>query len=208
MFNNAIGKVRTAGLALVAAFGLASGASAATLDFVIDRSSSSVTMTNTASGLVCNLTNCGVSATLASSLQDGDTYTVSTGVTQSFDFLTFTGTGTGTTSYTISAVLNFLSPAGVSGSGNGTGSALLIAGNIVSGVLSWTTVMLNGVLPSGSVASFALEDGVGLFAGNSITTGASITGVSIVPLPAGGLLLITAMGGLAVLRRRKKAATA
>jgi hypothetical protein len=192
-----------ASLALVAGLCLASRAEATTIDFVIDREASSVTLNDT--GGRCVLSRCGVSAVLDSDLNTGDTYTIGNGTTSVFDFLTFTGRGTGTDRFSIQAVLAFSSPL-VSVTGSGNGAALLLVGNILSGVLTWTSVTpLNFTLPNGSEVAFNFQGGSGLFLGHSETSTASITGISIVPLPAGGLLLFSALAGIAALRRRKTA---
>lgn len=184
-------------------------AEAATMDFVVDLANSSVTVTETGGGgLACWLTNCGVQADLA--LTDGATYTLSTGVTETFDFLTFSGDGTtGITprSFDISAVLAFSTP-DLDVNGSGSGAAFMLAGYITAGVLTWTSISPSPWISpvNGSEISFLFEGGSGIFLGNTVTTSASIIGTSVVPLPAGGLLLIGALGGLAALRRRKAAA--
>ncbi len=82
----------------------------------------------------------------------------------------------------------------------------MLFGNITAGVLTWTSVTpQNTTLPNGSEVAFDFQGGSGLFLGRSETSTASITGISIVPLPAGGLLLLSALGGIAALRRRKTA---
>lgn len=182
-------------------------AKAATMDFVVDLGGSSVTLTETGGGgFVCFLTNCGVQADLA--LTDGQTFTLATGDVAEFDFLTFSGDGTtgfSPRSFNISAVLAFSSPS-LAVTGNGNGSAFLLAGNIIAGVLTWTSISPSPwIADNGSVVSFLFQGGSGIFLGSDVTTSASIIGTSIVPLPAGGLLLIGALGGLAALRRRRRA---
>ncbi|SHF78842.1 hypothetical protein SAMN05444339_1131, partial [Loktanella atrilutea] len=147
--------VRMAGLSLVTGLGFAGAASAATVDFVVDRSGSSVTLTDT--GGICIFSRCGVSASLASGLHTGDTYSFSDAGSAAFDFLTFTGRGTGTDTFGIQALLKFSSP-DISVGGTGAGGAVLAIGNIVAGVLNWTSVGLSsGTLPEGVDASFAFQ---------------------------------------------------
>lgn len=68
------------------------------------------------------------------------------------------------------------------------------------------------VLDSNSVYTIGFYEGAAPAIGNisfQISEGAwveNLTEISPVPLPAGGLLLVGALGGLAALRRRKKAA--
>lgn len=210
MRNGILQTVRMAGLALVTGLGFAGATSAATVDFVVDRSGSSVTLTDT--GGICIFSRCGVSASLASGLHTGDTYSFSDARSAAFDFLTFTGRGTGTDAFGIQALLKFSSP-NISVGGTGVGGAVLAFGNIVAGVLNWTSVGLtSGTLPDGVDASFAFQGGAGLFGGHSVTTTASINVNSItppaVPVPASGLMLLTAMGGVVAMRRRKAAARA
>jgi hypothetical protein len=207
MLSVIVGKSRAAAFALVACVGLVSGASAATLDFVIDRTNSSVTVNSLGIGQPCSLSNCGITAVLADSLQDGDTYTIGTGDSATFDFLTFSGTGRGLAVYSVNAVLSFLSPTGVTGSGSGTGGMVMFAGFITQGSLNWSSATLSGALPGGSVVDFDLQ-GLSMASGAKITTTATLKGVNIVPLPAGAVLLISALGGLAALRQRTRARAA
>ncbi len=215
MFRTFLKTTGLAKLALIAGLGMTSlgmvdQAQAATLDFVVDRANSSVTLSAASGGgLVCTLSRCGVTASLAPSLTTGSTYTIGTGTTSTFDFLSFTGNGTtglSPRSYNISAVLAFSSPL-VSVTGTGTTSAFLLLGSIVSGTLTWNTITpQNLTLPDGSKVSFGFSGGTGLFLGNTVKTQASITGIDIVapvPLPAGGVLLIGALGALAGLQRRR-----
>lgn len=197
-----------AAAALCATTGLlAPDAKAATMDFVVDLDNSDVTVTETGGGgLACFLSNCGVQADLA--LVDGATYTLGTGDVATFDFLTFFGDGTtGLTPrrFDITAVLAFSSPS-LAVTGEGSGSAFLVAGYILAGVLTWTSITPSPwIAENGSEISFLFQDGKGIFLGNEVTTSASIIGTSIVPLPAGGLLLIGALAGLAALRRKRVA---
>lgn len=215
MFRTFFKTTGLAKLALIAglgmtSLGMANQAQAATLDFVVDRANSSVTLSAASGGgLVCTLSRCGVTASLAPSLTTGSTYTIGTGTTSTFEFISFTGNGTtglSPRSYNISAVLAFSSPL-VSVAGSGTNSSFLLLGSIVADTLTWTSVTpQNLTLPDGSKVSFSFGGGTGLFLGNTFSSKASITGIDIVapvPLPAGGVLLIGALGALAGLQRRK-----
>jgi hypothetical protein len=212
MFKSLFTGIRSGAFALVAAMALAPQAQAATLDFVVDRAASSVQLiSQSGGGRLCTLSTCGVSVELAAGLNSGDTYTVGTGVTQTFDFLTFSGTGTTGLSprgFMVRAILAFSSPS-ISVTGEATGSAFLLAGTILGGNLVWTSITpQNVILPGGSEVAFNFGGGQGIFLSNNVTTSASVTGVNIapVPLPAAGLMLLAAVGGLALARRRKLAA--
>jgi hypothetical protein len=215
MFKSLFTGIRGGALAVVAAIALAPQAQAATIDFVVDRAASSVQLiSQSGGGRLCTATNCGVSVELASGLDSGDTYTIGTGVTETFDFLTFSGTGTtGLTprGFMVKAVLAFSSPS-ISVTGMATGSAFLLAGRIIGGNLTWDSITpQNVVLPDGSEVAFNFGGGQGIFLSERVTTSASVEGLNIVqpapvPVPAAGLLLAGALGGLALARRRKLAA--
>ncbi|WP_246100251.1 VPLPA-CTERM sorting domain-containing protein [Cereibacter sediminicola] len=191
---------KTVAAALVAA-GLSAAApqaEAATVPFVIDRSASSVTLEK--KGSLCIISNCGVTASLASGLVQGATHEIGTGDRVSFDFLRFDNRGTGKATYDITAVLAFASPE-LQVVGNGFGTALTFVGTITGGFLKWTD-MPQELTIGGSTFRFDFEDGVCILCGSEKTITASIEGVNVVPLPAGGLLLIGGLGALALLRRR------
>lgn len=193
---------------LTSALLLVGATSAQAITFTVDALNSSVTLTETASGYICGLTNCGVSADLAAGL-DGTTFDLENeGDSASFDFLTFTGTGIGLTAYDIVATLAFNPPAFSTTSG-GSGGTLLFFGSIIGNVLTWTDVPALVTLDDGSEVTVNFDGGLDLFAGPALTTSASVTldKVAPVPLPASALMLLLGLGGLAgVGRLRKKAA--
>lgn len=199
MIKKTFGIIATAcSLALSAA-----AASAAT--FTVDVANSSVALTDTGSGLLCGITNCGVTASLAAGL-GGMTFDLTNpGEFETFDFLTFTGSGGGIANYDITATLTFNAPA-VSATGGGTGSVLLAFGSIVAGSLSWDTGVPTQVgFGGGGLATISFGEGIGLFLGNTVTTSASVTlDVTPVPLPAAGWTLLAGLGAIAAMKRRKK----
>lgn len=192
---------------LVSVLFLVVATSAQAITFKVDELNSSVTLTNTATGFVCGLTNCGVSAELADGIGDTMFNLNNEGETNTFDFLTFTGSGTGVAIYDIVATLTF-NPPNISTTSGGSGGALLFFGSIVGAVLTWDDVPALLVLNDGSEVSVDFEGGLGLFLGNSVTTSASVTleKVAPVPLPASALMLLLGLGGLAGVSRLKKKA--
>ena len=173
--------------------------------FTVDAANSSVSLTDTASGFICNLTNCGVQAHLAAGLAGVSFDLSSVGDSNVFDFLTFTGSGTVAASYSIAATLAF-DPPSFSATNTGSGGVLVLGGHIVAGALFWDSVPTAVTLADGSQVAVNFFGGLGLFLGNSTTTNASLTLETLpasVPLPASGILLLAGIGGLAALRRRR-----
>ena len=125
---------------VIIAAAIALGAtSAQAITFTVDAANSSVQLTETGSGFLCGLTNCGVSADLAAGL-GGTTFDLdNAGDSSTFDFLTFTGDGFGLTTFDITATLSF-DPPNISTTSGGSGGALLFFGSIVGGVLEWDEV--------------------------------------------------------------------
>lgn len=195
---------------LLAAAVLSLGASSAhAVTFTVDAANSSVSLTETFSGLLCDATNCGVTAELSAGL-GGTTFDLNNpGDSNSFDFLKFTGTGSGLVSYDVTATLAF-SPPELSVTSGGSGGAFLIFGSIIGAALTWNNVPAVAVLADGTELNIDFEDGIGLFLGNSVTTSASVrldeVAPSPVPLPASALMLLLGLGGLAGASRFKKKA--
>ncbi len=176
--------------------------------FTVDMANSSVALTDSGSGFICSLTSCGIDAQLASGLS-GTTFDLDNpGDTETFDFLTFSGTGTGTATYDVEATLAF-DPPSASVTSGGSGNVLLLSGNIVAGLLTWNDVPATLFLADGSEVLVDFEGGVGIFLGSSTTTTASVTLESVpapIPLPASGVLLLAGLGGLSLMRRKRRSA--
>ncbi len=186
---------------------------AASVLFAVDETNSSVTLTeNTASGGInCFLSNCGISADIAPGFA-GTSFSLDEGETESFDFIRFETTGTtgnvllpAARTFSITATLAFAPPA-VTVTGNGNGGALLLSGNIIGGVLNWTNLDTQVSFGNGGLATIDFQDGIALFAGKSETIDASVKlDAAPIPLPAAGILMLGALGGLVAVRRRKAA---
>ncbi|MEL6999152.1 MAG: VPLPA-CTERM sorting domain-containing protein [Pseudomonadota bacterium] len=168
-----------------------------------------MTLTDTGSGFFCNITNCGVSAELASGLAGTSFNLINPGNSQSFDFLTLTGSGIGITVYDIVATIAF-DPPNFAVTGNGAGGSLLFFGQIIAGVLNWVDLPQTVVLDDGSVVSVNFTGGNGFFLGSSETVLAEVTLVSVaaVPLPASLALLLAGLGGLGLIASRRQTVAA
>jgi hypothetical protein len=115
----------------------------------------------------------------------------------------FSQFNTGGGVYSISAVLNFSSPSSASGGGSGYAGFATLLGTVSAGFINWTDA--TGTVDFGGIElDFALHDAADIGCGTGASSGATFT-LAAVPVPAGGLLLIGALGGLAALRRRKAA---
>lgn len=186
-------------------------AHAVPLDFEIDGAASSVTITEQNSGLVCGLTNCGISANLNAGL-GSSSFSLDVGETNTFDFIDWAFNGVGAGSYVVEAVLAFASPAGQSVSATGGGAFLTFSGvfsagsfnSLTAASLSWVGVPTTRVLADGSEFTVDFQGGAGIFFGG-FTTSASVTvdAISAVPLPATLPLLLLAIGGLGFVGRRR-----
>ena len=176
--------------------------------FTVDAANSSVTLTQTGTGFFCSLTNCGVEAQLASGLAGTSFDLSNVGDSNTFDFLTFTGSGTGGAIYDITATLAF-DPPSFSVTGGGSGGVAVFGGYIAAGALFWTDMPTTVVLADGSEVRVDYQGGIGFLLGTSTTTSASLTLESLpaaVPLPASGVLMMAGIGGLFAMRRKRRSA--
>lgn len=206
-------KTLALGAAVAIASSIATLSQAATFPtFVFDAASSNITLTKEAD--LC--LGCGLSAVFNNDAVNLAPW-AATGANDSLrvdNFIDWTvGKGLGGEAYNVSVTLAFSSPDVSSGSSNGSAIVGTIGGIVSGGILTWKD---SGIInfAQGSQLTFALDPTIALGLGNSTTTGVTFTGSPItplqdspapVPLPAGGLLLIGALGGLTFLRRKTRA---
>lgn len=199
--------ISAAALAVALTLGAGSGA-AATLDFTYDPAMSSITVTNTANGLLCGLTGCGLTASL---IAPTTTATLGTGDSVTLPALSFGTQGLGMANFTVTATLAFTGLQPFSATITGTGTETVPLFGAQSGSLVWVAQPGPLTLPDGSIVSLSFATPAA-FTGGAVTSTATLTATYIapapspVPLPATGLLLAGALGGLGLLRRRARAA--
>jgi hypothetical protein len=191
-----------------AVFATSTVANASTLDFEIDLAGSSVAISDSSNGFLCNLTNCGIDAQLNSGL-DGLSFTLGEGESNTFDFIDWDLNGLGNGSYNVEATLAFSSPISGSVTGTGGGAFLTFFGILSAQTLNWTGLPSILTLADGSIFSVDFEGGSNIFFGG-LTTSATVTAdrVAAVPLPGGLVLLLAGLGGLALVGRRRSQAVA
>ncbi|HHI93620.1 MAG TPA: VPLPA-CTERM sorting domain-containing protein [Gammaproteobacteria bacterium] len=173
--------------------------------FTFDESASSISVTP--NGSLCF--GCDLTASFSAGV-DGASWTP-TSATDSWTIGNFidwnAAGGFGGALYDVAVTLAFSSPDPASTSTTGAAGYASFFGVISGGFLSWDPVP-SLTFAQGSTLDIALEDGIAIGFGTSVSTGATFTGNTIapVPLPATGLLLLAGIAGLGVARKRKKAA--
>lgn len=200
---------KTAAATAVALVGLSASAFAMTFPtFVIDESASSIDI-STNNGFLSGSSD--LTAVFSAGV-DGFAWTP-TSATDSVtigSLIDWTATGTGVDGFDVTVELAFSAPDASSATSNGSGGFGTITtffGQISGGVVSWVSSTA-AVFAQGSTIELELESGFTIGGGGTVTSGGALVGNTIapVPLPAGGLLLISALAGLGIASRRRKKA--
>ncbi|MBF9036842.1 hypothetical protein HKCCE2091_21620 [Rhodobacterales bacterium HKCCE2091] len=185
-------------------------ASAASMfpEFILDTDNSTIdiTLTQGCLGRLCS--NVGLTADFAAGA-DAFAWTP-TGPFDSVyehDFIDWTASGIGVGFFNVVVDLAFSAPSPSGGSTSGQGGVGSLLGIISGGVLTWNGPLVVS-FDDGSVLEIYLQSDVALGIGSTTTTGALFVGnaISPIPVPAAGVLLFAALGGLAVAGRRRAAA--
>jgi hypothetical protein len=172
--------------AAILALSPVTGASAATFDFSYTFNGGSV-----------------VAGQLVGDIDTGDNNLVN--VTGIEDFVTLDGVSTGVS-------FSFLNSASDESFGTGEAAVVSFDGTLLN-MYACDTSSCNAVMvfninvPSNLVQVGILGGGISANIDNPMNSSWTLTAVpSVVPLPAGGLLLLTGLGGIAALKRRKNRA--
>lgn len=115
----------------------------------------------------------------------------------------------GAGSYNVTVNLAFSGPSAASSTTEGYSAFFTLAGALNGGVLIWDDQGFGTVeFAEGSVLGYELLGTVAVGLGTSTTTGIKFTALELtpIPLPAAGWMLIAGLGGIAAMKRRKRAA--
>ena len=190
-------------------------ANAALTTYHFNDSLSSIVLSQTSGGCLgpCDLNAAFHGPFTWSTDTSGDTHTESDFIDWSVTggtvpFLGYV-TGIGGKTYDVSLTLAFDQPGSATGGSGGDVSFFTVFGALSGGALSWDGGGAGLIdFGGGTQIAYDLFDSFQVGTGYTAYTGAKFTSVipAAVPLPAGGLLLLGGLGGLAALRRRRKAA--
>jgi hypothetical protein len=190
-------------VAVAAAFASASPDAASAVTFTVDPGSVSITGAD-----FCLPGNCTLEGGITGGSFDLNSVGESYNFTNLFNWNIentgwFSQFNTGVGAYSISAILHFSDPSDATGTGSGYAGFVTLLGTVSAGFIDWTAA--TGTVDFGAIElDFVLHDAANIGFGTGASSGATFT-LAAVPVPAGGLLLIGALGGLAALRRRKAA---
>lgn len=198
-------------LGLVALLAAAPVAAATVTDFEIDLSASSVAITdqsspNGLSSLLCDLTRCGVDATLADDLSRPLSFSLAPGESKSFDFITLTSTGIGAPrDLSLSATLGFADPA-LTTSADADGALAFGLGSFLGGVLAFDGAPARIGLADGSVIEIAFGGLRGFFFGPEATITATVSSLDapVVSTPGSLVLFLSGLSLLGFMSRRRR----
>lgn len=211
--------IRTSALAAVAAVALSGGAAQAVTypTFEFDTVASSIVVSGAD---LCVFGNCELTAAFGSDAAgfsfsptaEGQSVTLNDFIDWKIDL---TGDGkwwtpppSGGGIYSVTANLVFSAPDVAGGSSSGGAGFLVLGGILSAGGLVWQDFGIGEIaFGQGSVLGFDLHEVAQGGFGTSTTSGITFTANTLapIPLPATGLLLVGALGGLGLLRRRKAA---
>ena len=168
---------------------------------------SSVNVDFDGGGLLCALTNCGISAILNPYLDDVSA-TLEVGQSLTFDFFDLKFYGLGGGSGTITASLGFDSPTGApNANGTGSGGFLTVLGVLTGGNLTWNQAVQLFDLGDGTRYSVEFENLWGVTLGSATVNGriTLLESSHSVPEPATLGLMGLGLLGAGLARRRKAA---
>lgn len=187
--------IKIAAVALVMAAG---SAQAVSVHFDVDGAGSSANANRTG----CIFCASDISASTVSGL-DSEAFSLTEGMSYSFDFIEFTASGLGGGTYEVSATLAFSDPGGaITATGGGVYGTFF--GAISGGTLTWDDAVQQVAFGNGGLYTVALQQGITLVKGSAIAKATVTLDAAPVPLPASALLLLAGIGGLGVMRARNR----
>ncbi|MCU4653690.1 VPLPA-CTERM sorting domain-containing protein [Roseibacterium sp. SDUM158016] len=183
------------------------------MDFSLDGSGSSANVLSV-SGSFCSILATCFDVGIAPGFGGSSNFSLAEGASRTFDFIRFAFNGDLNGSYRLSATLAFTQPVATSVTDTGGGQFMAVSGVFTGGSLTWDqtspTVVTMGDGSSFSVAFNNFAYGQGAILNGPVMGTATVTALSVapVPLPATGLLLVGGLGAIALVRRKASRKTA